>query len=68
MITLHGVYDNGDIILKEKDLPKIKAEVEIIIDEKKTVSSKNKQYNFHKSHGKLVVSSLSRKDLYEDRI
>ncbi len=68
MITLHGIYDNGNIIFKEKDLPKIKTEVEIIINKKEPASFKNKQYNFHKSHGKLVINSLSREDLYEDRI
>ncbi len=29
MIILHGIYDNGKIEIKEKDLPKMKGEVEI---------------------------------------
>lgn len=36
MITLHGTYDNGKVILEEKDLPRIKAKARIeILDEKK---------------------------------
>ena len=36
MITLHGTYDNGKVILDEKDLPKIKAKVRVeILDETK---------------------------------
>ena len=31
MIILHGVYDHGKIEIKEKDLPDIKADVEISI-------------------------------------
>ena len=41
MITLHGIYDNGRIIIEEKELPKIKAKVEIIIIEKNSEQTKN---------------------------
>ena len=29
MLVLHGIYDNGKVEILEKDLPEIKAEVEI---------------------------------------
>ena len=34
MIVLHGLYDNGKVTITDKDLPDIKAEVEIIIRKK----------------------------------
>lgn len=33
-MILHGVYDNGNIVIKGKNLPMIKTEVEIIIKDK----------------------------------
>ncbi len=30
-MILHGVYDNGKITITEKDLPKVKVNVEIIL-------------------------------------
>ena len=33
-MILHGIYDNGNIKINGKNLPKIKAEVEIIIKDK----------------------------------
>ncbi|MDX1959147.1 MAG: hypothetical protein SFU98_11280 [Leptospiraceae bacterium] len=34
MIVLHGIYENGKVTITDKDLPDIKAEVEIIIRKK----------------------------------
>ncbi len=65
MIILHGVYDNGKIMIEEKDLPKLKSKVEIkILDD--DLNESKEQLNFHKSKGKLLVDRLSREDYYED--
>lgn len=34
MIVLHGIYENGKVTITDKDIPDIKAEVEIIIRKK----------------------------------
>ncbi len=65
MIILHGVYDNGKIMIEEKDLPKLKSKVEIkILDD--DLNESKEQLNFHKSQGKLLVDRLSREDYYGD--
>ncbi len=33
-MILHGTYDNGVIKIKDKNLPRVKAEVEIILKDK----------------------------------
>ncbi len=42
MIVLHGIYDHGKIEITEKELPNMKAEIEIII-RKKTYQRKNRR-------------------------
>lgn len=37
-MTLHGVYDNGKITLTDKDLPKVKTDVEVILHEKQEIA------------------------------
>jgi hypothetical protein len=34
MIVMHGIYENGVVTITDKDIPNIKAEVEIIIQNK----------------------------------
>ena len=34
MIILHGIYDNGKVEITDKNLPNIRAEIEIILKEK----------------------------------
>lgn len=34
MIVLHGIYENGKVTITDKNIPDIKAEVEIIIRKK----------------------------------
>ncbi len=34
MIILHGIYDNGKVEITDKDLPNVRAEIEIILKEK----------------------------------
>jgi hypothetical protein len=34
MIILHGIYDNGKVEIREKDLPKMRVEIEITLPEK----------------------------------
>ncbi|NBU98784.1 MAG: hypothetical protein EBS19_11345 [Spirochaetia bacterium] len=34
MIILHGIYDNGKVEITDKNLPNVRAEIEIILKEK----------------------------------
>lgn len=34
-MILHGIYDNGKIEILEKDLPQIRAKVDIVLEEEK---------------------------------
>ena len=52
-MLLHGTYDNGKIIIREKNLPKIKTEVEII--SKNILSRKIKKV---KPSGKDISSAV----------
>ncbi len=38
-MILHGIYDNGKITIKEKNIPKIKKEVEIIFNDDKKIKN-----------------------------
>ena len=62
MIILHGIYDNGKIVLEEKDLPMIKAEAEIKIS-----SSADLKERLHKLGGLKTETDFSRDFIYEDR-
>lgn len=46
-MILHGIYDNGNIRILDKDLPKIKTEVEIII----------KDNPFHRDIKKVTIKN-----------
>ncbi len=35
MLILHGIYDNGRIEIEEKDLPKGKAKIKVILEDEK---------------------------------
>ena len=59
MITLHGIYDNGKIIISEKELPKIKAQVEVIIkNTEPSVRRKLIHKNFYRTKGKLLLNNF----------
>ena len=53
MIILHGVYDNGKIEIKEKNLPQIRTEIEIALPQEKNVREEN-QFLFE-CRGKLDI-------------
>ncbi|MEJ5284909.1 MAG: hypothetical protein ACP5Q5_06880 [Brevinematia bacterium] len=57
MIILHGFYDEGKIEILEKDLPKVKGEVEIIIKEKSS-KKENLKKIFSKLNEKKVFMKL----------
>jgi hypothetical protein len=56
MITLHGIYNNGKIEIKEKDLPKMKVEIEIVLPEKPEKRDRIKE--FEKLNRKMAALNL----------
>jgi len=67
MITLQATYDNGQILITEKEFPHIKAKAEIkIFDE--VINKSEKPLYFHKIKGNIFIQSMKRTDTYEDRI
>ena len=69
MITLYGIYDDGKILLDDKNPPHIKAKVEIkIFSDSFEVNEKVDHLDFHKSNGILLIQDLSRESLYDDEI
>ncbi len=52
-MVLHGIYENGKIKIKEKKLPKIRAEVEI-----KILEHYNKNQSFNKNNGKYDFKGM----------
>ena len=44
-MVLHGIYDNGKIVLTDKELPNIKVEVDIIIEYDKVDKLKQNRWD-----------------------
>ncbi|MGC8770961.1 MAG: hypothetical protein ACP5Q5_06890 [Brevinematia bacterium] len=61
MIILHGFYDEGKIEILEKDLPKVKGEVEIIIKEKRKLKDRIKTVK-----GLKINTTFDRETIYEE--
>jgi hypothetical protein len=69
MITLHGIYDNGKIVLEDLYLPQIKAKAEIkIFPENIEKNKKINELHIHKSDGVLLIPDLSRESYYDNEI
>lgn len=61
MIILHGYYDEGRIEILEKDLPKVKGEVEIIVKEKKSIRE-----NIKTVKGLKINTTFDRDTIYNE--
>lgn len=57
-MILHGIYENGQIFLTNKKLPKIKGKVEIIfIEDKKVKTKKSKAQGIWKDRNDMADST-----------
>ncbi len=63
MLLLHGIYHNGEIAIKEKNLPEGKAPVEI-----KVFIRDGLKNRLNKVGGLIRKNAFSREEIYEDRI
>ncbi|NPV02225.1 MAG: hypothetical protein HPY53_12690 [Brevinematales bacterium] len=56
MIILHGIYDNGKVEIREKDLPKMRVEIEITLPEEREKRDMAKE--FESIHRKMTALNL----------
>ncbi|OHD57610.1 MAG: hypothetical protein A2Y33_06130 [Spirochaetes bacterium GWF1_51_8] len=68
MIILHGIYDNGKVVLTDQEKPNIRQEIQIILNPESSDDSEKKSdisMFFNRFHKDLTCFKFDRNDANE---